>query len=63
MGVIRRNFLACKGIVGGSDLSAEGTFFREIWLPVRRVPAVRGKRFISQILVARPVGPRCQVEE
>ena len=25
--VIRRHFLACKDIAGGSDLSAEGTFF------------------------------------
>ena len=25
--VIRRHFLACEDIVGGSDLSAEGTFF------------------------------------
>ena len=24
---IRRHFLACEDIVGGSDLSAEGTFF------------------------------------
>ena len=28
--VIRRHFLACKDIVGGSDMSAGGTFFREI---------------------------------
>ena len=28
--VIRRHFLACKDIAGGSDLSAGGTFFREI---------------------------------
>ena len=25
--LIRRHFLACKGIAGGSDLSAGGTFF------------------------------------
>ena len=27
MCTIRRHFLACEDIVGGSDLSAEGTFF------------------------------------
>ena len=27
--VIRRHFLACEDIAGGSDLSAVGTFFRE----------------------------------
>ena len=27
MCAITRHFLACEGIVGGSDLSAEGTFF------------------------------------
>ena len=31
--VIRRHFLACKDIAGGSDLSAMGTFFREIERP------------------------------
>ena len=41
MCAIRRNFLAWKDIVGGSDLSAEGTFFREIQRPFRRVPDVR----------------------
>ena len=33
MGVIRRHFLACKDIAGGSDLSAGGMFFREIQRP------------------------------
>ena len=28
--VIRRHFLACEDIAGGSDMSAGGTFFREI---------------------------------
>ena len=42
--VIRRHFLACEDIAGGSELSAAVTFF-------------------SRNTVARPVGPRCQVEE
>ena len=41
MCAIRRHFLACEDIVGGSDLSAKGTFFREIQRPFRRVPDVR----------------------
>ena len=39
--VIRRHFLACEDIAGGSDMSAGGTFFREIQRPFRWVPAVR----------------------
>ena len=41
MGVIRRHFLACEDIAGGSDLSAGGTFFREIQRPFLWVLAVR----------------------
>ena len=33
MGVIRRHFLACDDIAGGSELSAAVTFFREIHRP------------------------------
>ena len=55
--VIRRHFLWVRANSGGK------VFFREIRWPVRWVPAVRGKRFFHKILVARPVGPRCQVEE
>ena len=40
MCAIRRHFLACEDIVGGSDLSAEGTFFRELQRPFWRVPDV-----------------------
>ena len=40
MGVIRRHFLACEDIAGGSDLSAGGTIFREIQRPFRWVPDV-----------------------
>ena len=43
--------------------SGGNIFFHEIRWPVRWVPAVRGKRFFRKILVARLVGPRCQVEE
>ena len=41
MGVIRRHFLVCEDIAGGSDLSAGGTFFREIQRPFLWVLAVR----------------------
>ena len=41
MGVIRRHFLVCEDIAGGSDLSAGGTFFREIQKPFPWVLAVR----------------------
>ena len=41
MCVIRRHFLACKDITGGSELSAGGTFFHEIKRPFRWVLAVR----------------------
>ena len=44
----------------GSELTAGGTFFREIRWPVRWVPAVRGKCFFTKL--ARLVGPCCQVE-
>ena len=39
--VIRRHFLACEDIAGGSELSAAVTFFREIQRPSRWVPDVR----------------------
>ena len=39
--VIRRHFLACEDITGGSELSATVTFFREIRRPFRWVPDVR----------------------
>ena len=39
--VIRRHFLACEDIAGGSDLSAGERFFREIQRPFRWVPDVR----------------------
>ena len=39
--VIRRHFLACEDIAGGSDLSAGAMFFREIQKPFPWVLAVR----------------------
>ena len=49
MCVIRRHFLACEDIAGGSDMSAGGTFFREIYWLVRWVPAIRGETFFCEI--------------
>ena len=34
----------CEDIAGGSDMSAGGTFFREIQRPFRWVPAVRSSQ-------------------
>ena len=39
--VIRRHFLACKDMAGGSDLSVGGTFFSRNTEPFRWVPDVR----------------------
>ena len=39
--VIRRHFLACEDIAGGSDLSVGGTFFRKIQKPFSWVLAIR----------------------
>ena len=41
---IRRHFLACEDIAGGSKLSAAITFFREIQRPFRWVPDVRWRK-------------------
>ena len=41
MCVIRRHFLACEDIAGGSELSAAVMFFREIQRPFWWVPDVR----------------------
>ena len=41
LGVIRRHFLACEDIAGGSELSAVVTFFRKIQRPFWWVPDVR----------------------
>ena len=65
-----RHFLACEDVAGGSQQSGGRIvlFFCPDALPcVRRcswwVPAVRGETFFSRNMVARPVGPYCQVEE
>ena len=39
--IIRRHFLACEDIAGGSELSAVVTFFHKIQRPFRWVPDVR----------------------
>ena len=55
--VIRRHFRWVRADSEGN------VFFCEIRWPVRWVPAVTGEMFFSRNKVARPVGPRCQVEE
>ena len=50
MWVIRRHFLACEDIAGGSELSAAVTFFREIQRPFRWVPDVRWRNNIFRII-------------
>ena len=68
--VIRRHFLACEDIAGGSDMSVGGTFFREIQRPFRWVPAVRWRNhyfartvhgrwmsFVDQVDQAAPRAP------
>ena len=63
MGVIRRHFLACEDIAGGSDLSAGGTFFREIQKPFPWVLAVRWRNhYFARNKEAFPcVQPRTQL--
>ena len=56
--VIRRHFLACKDIAGGSDLSAGGTFFREIQKPIPRT--VRNKEELSLRATMDLMGPSRQ---
>ena len=56
--VIRRHFLACEDIAGGSDLSAVGTFFGEIQRPFRWVPAVRWRNhYLRRHFLAAAVDP------
>ena len=43
LGIIRRHFLACEDIAGGSNLSVGGTFFHIIQRPFLCVLAVRWK--------------------
>ena len=64
----RTHFLACEDVAGGSQHSGGESFFCPDVVPCMRrcswrVPAVRVETFFSRNTVARPVGPRCQVEE
>ena len=61
--VIRRHFLACEDIAGGSDMSAGGTFFSRNTLAHPVGPSSQGGNLFSRNKVARPMGPCCQVEE
>ena len=62
--VIRRHFLACEDIAGGSDMSAGECFFREIQRPFLWVPAVRWRNhYFASNKEAFPCcghGPSCQ---
>ena len=64
LGVIRRHFLACEDIAGGSDMSAGGTLFREIQRPFRWVPDVRWRNHYfpcnKEALPCYGCGPSCQ---
>ena len=44
LAIIRRHFLACEDIAGGSELSAAVTFFCEIQRPFWWVPDVRWRK-------------------
>ena len=50
MCVIRRHFLACEDIAGGSELSAAVTFFHEIQRHFRWVPLSGGGIIILHII-------------
>ena len=63
-----RHFLACEDVAGGSQQSGGESFFlpgrTSLRVKVHLVgPSSQGGTFFSQNTVARPVGPRCQVEE
>ena len=63
MSVIRRHFLACEDIAGGSELSAAVTFFCKIQRPFRWVPDVRWRNhyFARNKGVFPYVRPRTQL--
>ena len=66
--IAQMHFLACEDVAGGSQQSGgQIVFFLDALPCVRRcslwVPAVRGRIIFSRNTVARPVVPRCQVEE
>ena len=60
--VIRRHFLACEDIAGGSELAAAVAFFRKIQRPFRWVPDVRWRNhYFARNKEAFPcVRPSCQ---
>ena len=62
MGVIRRHFLACEDIAGGSDLSVGECFFCEIQRPFLWVLAFRWRNhYFARNKEAFPcVDPYCQ---
>src|SRR5215216_6308315 len=63
-GRIRRHFLACEDVAGGSQQSKGKHFFHEIRWPVRWVPAVRWRNhYFARNKEALPCcgrGPSCQ---
>ena len=69
--VIRTHFLACEDVAGGSQQSGGANrfvfFARTHFLACEGVAGGShqsgGKRFFLRNTVARPMGPRCQVEE
>ena len=59
----RTHFLACEDVAGGSQQSGGNVFFAKYSGPYGGSQLSGGNDFFRKILVARPVGPRCQVEE
>ena len=65
MCAIRRHFLACEDIAGGSELSVGGRIFHKIQRPFRWVPDVRWRNhYFARNKEAFPCvcgrGPSCQ---
>ena len=62
--VIRKHFLACEDIAGGSELSAAGTFFREMqrpfWWSQMSGGGIIVLRIIRRCFLACGHGPSCQ---
>ena len=61
---IRRHFLACQDIVGGTDLSAEGNFFHKIQRPSGGSQMSGGRIIILRVIRTHFLvcgrGPSCQ---
>ena len=63
-----RHFLACEDVAGGFQQSGGESFFLPGRTSLRAKmylvgPSSQGQTFFSRNMMARPVGPRCQVEE